>query len=151
MHDERKRKMNKQEAYKQMQDAFVAYTGLKVGDSVRVVVKPRKEELDRWPNSWIGSMDKAVGKELTVTRITPTGIALHDGQLFQYPYTALEAVKDITVSFTKKAIVRKNDHAVDIVNTCKGDEVIVSIPRETVLKIAERIKSQDDAERDKLF
>ena len=86
------------EAYLKMQEA----SGIKIGDTVKVLRKAKRNEMG-WGTTWnSGAMDKFIGKELVVTGFgsrVENGFMLDDE--FVYPFFVLEKVKDREVREVK--------------------------------------------------
>ena len=79
--------------YNKLHDALIKETGLKVGDTVKVLRKAKSYELG-WANSWRGGeMDEHVGGEHVVSNINNrSGIRLV-GSHYSHPIHTLEIVK----------------------------------------------------------
>lgn len=80
-------------------DSSVTYE-FKPGDRVRVLRTAKTHE-NGWDNSWVPSMDDAVGKEFEVTRVSTTGV--HFKHRFEgFPPFVLELVNAETTPLTTK-------------------------------------------------
>lgn len=83
-----------QPTYEQRQAAWVKETGVKVGDTVRIM---REFEDHEAPGmGWISSMAKQIGKTGKVTGVYPRAIrvGMSDGQHYYWPYFCLEPAPD---------------------------------------------------------
>ena len=76
--------------YDKLHDAIIKATGLKVGDTVKVLRKAESYELG-WKTCWVSMMNPSVGKEYKVRKIDSFGATLNDGHFF--PLHILEIVK----------------------------------------------------------
>ena len=78
--------------YKTLHDAIIEETGLKVGDTVKVLRKAKSGELG-WSNTWDEGMDEYVGEELEVKTLkSRSGVTLV-GRYYSYPIHILELIK----------------------------------------------------------
>jgi len=72
---------------------------IKLGDTVLVTRLPNDGEEFAWDNVWVGSMDSAVGREMTVVKVDESqGYDLDDGSDdvccgYGYPCEVLQLVK----------------------------------------------------------
>lgn len=96
-----------------VQEAFAAHLNLKVGDKVKVLRKAESRELG-WIDSWVPSMDRAVGQTLEVINIrvgSAAGVTLNYLSNYAYPYHILEVVsrkvdkKTIAISSKYSAVI----------------------------------------------
>ncbi len=95
----------------------------KVGDKVKVV---RKYVADNC--GWVSSMDKSIGKEFTIGRITPLGNYEFEETCWSFPPESLELVPPITIDEIKQKIaelqnaVKKLEEAKEEDNSVVVDE-----------------------------
>ena len=77
---------------------FQQKSGLKVGDTVKVLRKARTHELG-WKNNWIDQMDSLIGKTVRVTSVKETGIHVNEDfssavEGFSFPFFVLEKIEE---------------------------------------------------------
>ena len=77
--------------YSKLHNAIIEETGLKEGDTVKVLRRAKSGELG-WENVWNDGMDSCVGKEFEVASVGKTGVSLV-GDFYSYPVHILEIVK----------------------------------------------------------
>jgi hypothetical protein len=87
----------KEKSYEERQRAWLEETGLKVGDTVRVV-RTAEDGEDGWNNDWVPEMNKYVGNEYTLNRIKGNS-GLYIGA-WDFPYFVLEKVVSKYKPFT---------------------------------------------------
>jgi hypothetical protein len=96
----------KEKSYEERQRAWLEETGLKVGDTVKVV-RTAEDGENGWGNDWVPEMNKYVGKEYTLNRIKGSS-GLYVGN-WDFPYFVLEKVKKpeyVPFTFEDRAIFR---------------------------------------------
>ena len=71
--------------------------GARVGDSVKIIYKPKYEHEKGWKNAWMSEMDTALGQVGVVTSINgKSGINIKVPGIsydFGYPYYSLEIIR----------------------------------------------------------
>ncbi len=97
-----------------------------VGDKVKVV---RKYVADNC--GWVSSMDKCIGKEFTIERITPLGNYEFEETCWSFPSESLELVPPITIDEIKQKIAELQD-AVKKLEEAKEEDNSVVVDREFI-------------------
>ena len=98
----------------------------KVGDKVKDV---RKYVADNC--GWVSSMDKCIGKEFTVERITPLGNYEFEETCWSFPPESLELVPPITIDEIKQKIAELQD-AVKRLKEAKEEDNSVVVDEEFI-------------------
>tara|TARA_R110002167_G_scaffold98020_1_gene258213 strand:- start:279 stop:668 length:390 start_codon:yes stop_codon:yes gene_type:complete len=77
--------------YNKLHEAIIKETGLKEGDTVKILRKAKSGELG-WENTWNVRMNDYVGGEYEVNTLSQYGVTLV-GRYYTYPIHILEIVK----------------------------------------------------------
>ena len=117
-------------------DQFLKEMGLKVGDKVRVLRRGKSNEFG-WNDSWVSpAMDSAVGKEYTISSISPSAGVTFEERLYSFPATVLEKLES---GFTPVNVKLNREYTATI--TEKEVEVgCQKIPFKAVIELAEAVK-----------
>lgn len=92
----------------------------KVGDKVRVVKRYEKDGC-----GWVRDMDRFIGKEFTVERITPLGNYEFEETCWSFPAESLELVPPITIDEIKIAVAELQDAVKKLEESKEEDNSVV--------------------------
>ena len=92
----------------------------KVGDKVRVVKKYEKDGC-----GWVRDMDRFIGKEFTVERITGLGNYEFEETCWSFPPESLELVTPITIDEIKQKIAELQDAVKKLEEAKEEDNSVV--------------------------
>lgn len=109
------------DSYKYEQEAWLKENGLKIGDKVRIARKQESND-PYWPNWWSPDMDGLIGEEMTINKVTPTGISFKE-TFFDWPYFCLEPIKEKGVKVGDFVRTRGGD--IGVVSEIREDDLIV--------------------------
>ncbi len=115
----------------------------KVGDKVKVV---RKYVADNC--GWVSSMDKCIGKEFTVERITHLGNYEFEETCWTFPPESLELVPPITIDEIKQKIAELQDAVKRLEEEAKEEDNSVDVDGEFMeryLEVRESSEYKDKA------
>ena len=91
-----------------------------VGDKVRVVKKVVADNC-----GWVSSMDKCIGKEFTIARITGLGNCEFEETCWSFPPESLELVPPITIDEIKQKIAELQDAVKKLEEAKEEDNSVV--------------------------
>jgi len=115
----------------------------KVGDKVKVVKKVVADNC-----GWVSSMDKCIGKEFTIARITGLGNCEFEETCWSFPPESLELVPPITIDEIKQKIAELQDAVKKLEEEAKEEDNSVVVDREFMeryLEVREYSEYKDKA------